>query len=47
MGCFKYVLFDNFNEVVVFYLRREIKCIDVVKLFNMVRGIFLKYVYMK
>lgn len=47
MGRPKYVLPDNFNEVAASYLRREIKCTDAVKLLNMARGTFLKYVHMK
>jgi len=47
MGRPKYVLPDNFNEVAVSYLRREINCSDAVKILNMARGTFLKYVHMK
>lgn len=47
MGCPKYVLPDNFDEVAASYLKREIKCSDAVKLLNMARGTFLKYVHMK
>jgi len=47
MGRPKYALPDDFNEIAASYLRREIKCTDAAKSFNMVIEIFLNYVHLK
>lgn len=47
MGCPKYVLPDDFNEIAASYLRREVKCTDVAESLNMVIEAFLKYVHLK
>lgn len=43
MGRPKYVLPDNFNEVVIRYNNKEITNVEAANLLNMKRGTFLKY----
>lgn len=44
MGRPKYVLPDNFNEVVKRYKNKEITNVEAIKILNMNRGTFFKYV---
>lgn len=43
MGCLRYKLPDNFEEVVRIFHNKEITNMNAAKMLNMTRGTFLKY----